>query len=229
MAESDIVHKMVFSTFKDLIKKCMLAETKVNMSRLIERFVTDSPRENHVVARLIRDRKILEGWNETEDQAWTNIFHPELGSCHTFNLKQVKNLSLDFDSYYEIIFNTMYSKDTYYHEENVLFDPAKTQKTGRPWVRAKLVKRIISLPEPPLTRLPCFQDDHLTCQDKHFHSTLANEHGCIVPILYSGNHLKDVIDRSLPECNSNVTAEVSLFEVITYFRYNSEIPLPQSV
>ena len=97
---------MVFSTFKDLIKKCMLAEPKVNMSRLIERFVTDSPRENHVVARLIRDRKILEGWNETEDQAWTNIFHPELGSCHTFNLKQVKNLSLDFDSYYEIIFNT---------------------------------------------------------------------------------------------------------------------------
>jgi hypothetical protein len=211
----EIVHEMVFSTFKDLIIKCMLVEPKVNMSRLVESFVNDSPRESHVVARLIRDRKILDGWDEMEDQSWTNIFHPELGYCHTFNLRQVKNLSLDFDSYYEIIFNTLYSKDTYYHEENVLFDPAKTQKTGRPWVRAKLVKRIITLPEPPLTRLPCFQENYLTCEDKHFHSTLANEHGCIVPVLYSGSHLNDVIDRSLPECNGNVTAEVSLIKVIT--------------
>lgn len=198
--------------FRNFIEKCMLAEPKVNMSKLRETFINDSPRQSHVFAKLIKDRKIIDGWNEMEDQAWTNIFHPELGYCHTFNLRQVKNLSLDFDSYYEIIFNTLKSKDTYYHDENVLFDPAKTQKTGRPWIRAKLVKRIITLPEPPLTRLPCFQDDYLTCEDKNFHSILAKKHSCIVPILYSGNHLSDVIDESLPECNGNVTSEVSLMK-----------------
>ena len=209
---SSYISIVLTGSFKDFIEKCLLAEPKVNMTHLMETFINDSPRQSHVFAKLIKDRKILDGWDEMEDQSWTNIFHPELGYCHTFNLRQVKNLSLDFDSYYEIIFNTLKPKDTYYHEENVLFDPAKTQKTGRQWIRAKLVKRIITLPEPPLTRLPCFQDDYLTCEDKNFHSILAKKHSCIVPILYSGNHLSDVIDESLPECNGNVTSEVSLMK-----------------
>ena len=133
-------------TYQDLIKECMLIEPRVNMSKVMAKLLETSPRKDYVNALVIKDRNLMDGWIEIENQAWSNIFHPILGHCHTFNMGHAKNLSIGFESSLEIIFNINYSgnmnkKDVYYHEESELFDPMKSKKLASfGLTRARLAK-----------------------------------------------------------------------------------------
>ena len=74
-----------------------------------------------------------------------------------------------------------------------------------------LGKRVISQPIPQLERLPCSDIDFLTCTDRLYHATLAEEpYNCKVSIFYSGKHLLGIDNKGLSECSSNITYEVML-------------------
>ena len=73
-----------------------------------------------------------------------------------------------------------------------------------------LVKRVISQPIPQLERLPCSDFDFLTCTDRLYHATLAEEpYNCKVSIFDSGKHLFGINNKGLSECSSNITYEVT--------------------
>ena len=72
-----------------------------------------------------------------------------------------------------------------------------------------LGKRVISQPIPQLERLPCSDFDFLTCTDRLYHATLAEEpYNCKVSIFDNGKHLFGIDNKELSECSSNITYEV---------------------
>ena len=75
--------------------------------------------------------------------------------------------------------------------------------------RYNLGKRVISQPIPQLERLPCSDFDFLTCTDRLYHATLAEEpYNCKVSIFNGGKHLLGINNIGLSECSSNITYEV---------------------
>ena len=88
-----------------------------------------------------------------------------------------------------------------------------------------LGKRIIRQPNPQLQRLPCSDFDFVTCKDRLFHATLAEEpYNCKVSIFDSGQHLQSISSKELSECSNNITYEVN-FQLLTccYFQKRSQI------
>ena len=83
------------------------------------------------------------------------------------------------------------------------------KKTSAVWYKL-LGKRIIRQPSPQLERLPCSDFDFLTCTDRLFHATLAEEpYDCRVSIFDSGKHLLGINNKDLSECSNNITYEVT--------------------
>ena len=105
-----------------------------------------------------------------------------------------------------------FDKIVFFHEEDSLPSTMSNSymilKTDGDWngYDVFIEKRIVS--QTSLIRLPCSSNDFLTCQDVHFHSSLIKEHGCWIPMFYSGKHINDLLNTSYPPCGVNDILEV---------------------
>ena len=103
------------------------------------------------------------------------------------------------------------------HEANQLPDVSNIRMTDvESGIRgySLMGKRVMSQPIPQLERLPCSDFDFLTCTDRLYHATLAEEpYNCKVSIFDSGKHLFGIDNNGLSECSSNITYEV-IFQLL---------------
>ena len=175
------------------------------------------PRNDYIQATLLENMEPVKDWETIRDTVWTQIFSPELGTCHQFDLGKSKNYkSLPLNGSYDIVFNTIGGYVYLVHEWNQLPDVSSVRMVDSLYGRngyLLLGKRIISQPKPQLERLPCSEDDYQTCVNKFFHATLAEEpYKCKVSILFSGQHLRNIDNKGLEECSNNITKEVNFLE-----------------
>ena len=51
-------------------------------------------RDEYIEATLLENRNIIENWEDSQEQFWTNIFHPDFDYCYIFNLSRVEKFDV---------------------------------------------------------------------------------------------------------------------------------------
>lgn len=213
--------KYTGEVFSELIEECIETNPEINLNHVMSKF--DPNVFIHV--SIIKDGEIIKNIRHQKNhQTWQSIFHPQHGHCHTFDLKNMDAYKY-LPAGYEILFNMKTSHQSFVHEANEManeYGISYALGLGTVYDRKiQLRKKTISMPKPALQRLPCSQYEYFTCIDQEFHLALAEEYGCKVSILYSGQHLGRNYTKSLPECPNDTTYKVLLFNqfYISFFLF----------
>ena len=69
------------------------------------------------------------------------------------------------------------------------------------------LKKKISKRE-PTRKVPCVQYEYNTCQNIEDNQLVLDKFHCRLPMLYSGQHLDNLIDKEVSNCSHDVTIEV---------------------
>ena len=149
------------------------------------------------------------------DQFWSTVFNP-YGTCHTFDLSQVKELEfvrigtgtgIEFvftdDNPYENLKIILHSKDDLPDADLlnglVYSTVSKTKLVHRITFDKKISKRV------PTRRIPCTQYEYKTCLNIEDNRMVIDKFNCQIPILYHGRHLDNIIPPDLTNCSEEVT------------------------
>ena len=90
------------STFQDLIKRCIESNESIDLTYITSKL--KYPRDEYIQATLLQDSEPVNDWNVTEDTVWTQIFSPELGLCHQFDLRNTDQFaSLPLNASYYVV------------------------------------------------------------------------------------------------------------------------------
>ena len=138
----------------------------------------------------------------TYDEAWSQMFHPLHGYCHTFNMKVASKKLLNPHALKHIDIFLNRKMFAILHEESYLPDDTDGDASIllSNWKVLNLEEKTIT--QSNLKRLPCTNDKHLTCAANWFHKKVAEEYGCKVSYLNIGHHMPANVS-GLPECTDN--------------------------
>lgn len=170
--------------------------------------------------------EMVQIWNGTDyislqnvsDQIWSTVFNP-YGTCHTFDLTQVKELEfvrigtgtgIEFvftdDNPYENLKIILHSKydlpDADLLNGLVYSTVSKTKKIAHRINFAKTISKRVAT-----RRIPCTQYEYKTCLNIEDNRMVIDKFNCQIPILYHGRHLDNIIPPDLFNCSEEVTKE----------------------
>ena len=154
-----------------------------------------------------------------DDQVWSRVFHYSFGLCHTFDLSKTDKFK--YVSYQQsmrpgiefvlaenniwqkfiVMLHTKYDfPDAFQLNGHLGLSFADSLKEGHLIeVRKKISKRDST------RRVPCVQHEHNTLQSIINNKMILDKFQCRIPILYSGQHLDEIIPQNTPDCNKDVT------------------------
>ena len=90
------------SRFQDLIKRCIETNESINLTYIMSKL--KYPRDEYIQATILQDSEPLKDWNTTKETFWTQIFSPEFGLCHQFDLKNTDQFaSLPLNASYDVV------------------------------------------------------------------------------------------------------------------------------
>ena len=201
-------------SFSDLIIECIELNPSINMTKVMNKLMYS--RDENIEVTLLENKNIIENWEESKNQLWTDIFHPDFGYCHIFDLSRAEKFdSLSVANQYQIaIMITVLDFrffDLWMHESNELASNSHLQKRldFYSYFDIRLSKSKILQPDPPLQRLPpCSNESKSICLARQFHSLLEENHDCKMSFFYGGNHFTNTSYQFLPECTNVVIRKV---------------------
>ena len=158
---------------------------------------------------------------DLDGQAWTRIFNYGWGFCHSFDLSKINQLN--YVPYQEIwrpglgfgmVGNNPWQRIAIMlHTKNDLPDAfilngfqsmtfSNTTKQEHKLDLKKKINRRESTRE-----VPCVQYEYNTCQSIEDNQLVLEKFHCRIPILYSGQHLDDLISRDVLNCSQAAIEE----------------------
>ena len=159
-----------------------------------------------------------------DDQAWFRIFHYAFGPCYTFDLSKIEKFK--YVSYQErmrpgLIFgmadsNPWHKVFVMVHARNDSPDALQLNgllsvnlppSTTKPEIHKIDLKKKINKRE-STRKTPCVQYEYNTCQNIEDNQLVLDKFHCRLPILYSGQHLDNLIANEVSNCSHDVTIEV---------------------
>ena len=160
-------------------------------------------------------------WTSSEyvnlhEEVWTRVFlGNEVGPCYTFDLSKLDKFKyvpvsseIEFVLFENIIWQHMHllvhtrfdSPDAYFLN-GYLSITKRIRKAHMVELRKKIFKREST------RKLPCTKYERRTCQSIKDNESILKRFHCSIPVLYSGQHLDDVIPKGTANCSSKVTLE----------------------
>jgi hypothetical protein len=156
-----------------------------------------------------------------DEGIWTRVFLNSFGPCYTFDLSKVEKLnsiSLEAGKKPGIEFvmaenNPWQRSEIIFHSRFDLPDAylllgylslSFSDKTKQVH-RAKLQKKINK--KESTRKSPCVEYEFITCQSIENNKLIFERFNCNVPMLYSGQHLDDVIPKEASNCSYQVMLE----------------------
>jgi hypothetical protein len=157
-----------------------------------------------------------------DDQAWSRTFHYGLGLCYTFDLSKIEKfkyisyqermrpglaIEMAENNPWQKVFVMVHTRNDFpdaLHLNglvNVLFSTTKHE------IHKIDLKKKISKRE-PTRKVPCVQYEYNTCQNIEDNQLVLDKFHCHLPILYSGQHLDNLIANEVSNCSHEVTIEV---------------------
>ena len=156
-----------------------------------------------------------------DEGIWTRVFLNSFGPCYTFDLSKdeaLKHISFETGKRFGIEF-VMAEKHLWQTTELILHtsvdlpdaplfngfstlsfsDQVKQAHTVD--IRKKINKREST------RKVPCVKYEYLTCRSIEDNVLIFERFHCIIPILYTGQHLHDVIPKDASYCNYEVALE----------------------
>ena len=161
-----------------------------------------------------------------DKKVWTRVFLPAFGPCYTFDLSKVetlKHISFETGKRFGIEF-VMAEKHLGQTTELILHTsvdlPDAKQFNGFSTllfsdqikqahtvdIRKKINKREST------RNVPCVKYEYLTCRSIEANVLIFERFHCLIPILYTGQHLHDVIPKDASNCSYEVTLEALDFK-----------------
>ena len=197
--------------FQQLVLTCLQANSDVNLTHLVEKLHGSIESQGKITAYFTDDGTYLE--EDAIAKMWSQNFHPHYGLCETFHLGIVDSLRfLPKNGKHKLLFTTHVTNMTVFlHESNDLPDVSNSYvelNTDAPHrgLEMTLEKKIIS--QTPLQRLPCTDNEFLTCQELMLNMKLQREHSCWSEILYGGKYLAGIVDTNGSSCSEEVILKV---------------------
>ena len=156
-----------------------------------------------------------------DDQAWSMTFHYALGLCYTFDLSKIEKFkyisyqermrpALAFlmaeNNPWQKVFVMVHTRNDFpdaLHLNGLLsliFTTTK-QEMHKIDLKKKINKR------EPTRKVPCSQHEYNTCQNIEDNQLVLDKFHCRLPILYSGQHLDNLISKEVVNCSRGVTIE----------------------
>ena len=156
-----------------------------------------------------------------DKKVWTRVFLPAFGPCYTFDLSKVetlKHISFETGKRFGIEF-VMAEKHLWQTTELILhtsvdlpdaplFNGFSTLSFSDQIKQAHTVDIRKKINKRESTRkVPCVKYEYLTCRSIEDNVLIFERFHCIIPILYTGQHLHDVIPKDASYCNYEVALE----------------------
>ena len=160
-------------------------------------------------------------------QIWSTVFHQTYGLCCTFDLSgvnQFKYVPYQEDSRpsIELIFDSSpWEKiQLILHSKHDLPDAAELNGLNYLLIsnQTKEAHYINILKKKRSTRqstrtAPCTEYEHKTCRNIEDNMIVLDQFKCLIPILYHGQHLDQIIPKMIPNCSIEVTKQA--FDLIS--------------
>ena len=158
---------------------------------------------------------------DLENNAWSRIFHYGWGFCHSFDLSKIPQFK--YVSYQEIwrpgigiemVENNPWKRvSTILHTKDDLpdalllngFQNMKFLNATRQEHRMDLKKKMNR--RESTRRVPCVQYEYNTCQSIEDNQLILEKFNCHIPILYSGQHLDNLIPKDMLNCSQEAIKE----------------------
>ena len=156
-----------------------------------------------------------------DEKIWTRVFLDSFGPCYMFDLSKVdklNNVSIEAGERPGIEFvmaenNPWQSLELMVHSRFDLPDASwlfgwktlsfsyETKEAYRVLIRKKINKKEST------RKAPCVKHEYNTCQSIENNEIIFNRFNCNIPILYSGQHLDDLIQKGASNCSHQVMLE----------------------
>ena len=217
-------------SFSDLIGECIKLNPSINLRKVMDKLMFS--RDEYIQVTLLENKNIIENWEESKEQLWTDIFHPDFGYCYIFDLSRVEKFDgLSVANQYHIVISLNYTTfslqltdflhfNLWMHEPD---DLASNLHLSRELIfmtenRIRLSKSKVVQADPPLQRLPpCTKESKSLCHARQLHLLLEENYGCEMSVFYSASHFTNTSYQFLPECTNDVIRKVLSQMLMFYF------------
>ena len=204
-------------SFRQQLRKCLEFNPNITLATIEAELKLKYPRQDIISGTLLQYGEPVSQFANYSDKLWSSGFHPDYGFCHTFNLGNIEtDISLDhwMISSYSIRFvaKTDLNLVGYLHDERALHNDANAKwhfsaDDYEYWAHGTLEKRVRTQPIPMLHRLPCADENKISCMENLLHEEL-NSFNCKAPLLNSGN-INNETNQELNNCSNDVILKVS--------------------
>jgi hypothetical protein len=159
-----------------------------------------------------------------DGHAWSGIFDHMWGFCHTFDLSKINKFKyvpykrLRPGLKFVMAENNPWQRIAImFHTKNDLpdafilngFQSVTFSNTTKQVHKFDLKKKTNR--RETTRKVPCSQYEYNTCQNSEDNQLILDNFHCRIPILYSGQHLDDLIPKEVLNCSHDVTMEALAF------------------
>ena len=147
------------------------------------------------------EQNSIESYELPSNKAWSAMFHPIYGYCHTFKPKSAVKNSPTFDVLSQIDIFLNRKMFAILHGDKDLPDDSDGDLSFimTDWKNLNLERKSIS--QSNLKRFPCKTGDkYLTCMSEFLHRSIKENYGCKLSFLDLG-HFMQIDVSKLPECS----------------------------
>ena len=205
--------------FTDTVISCMKSNKTFNEATFMQSLHLEI--ENIVEMVRLWTGSTYVNMQHLDEKVWTRVFLEMFGPCYTFDLSKVGNLKhvslktgkragIEFSMAENHLWQTaeliLHTRFDLPDAENLngfatLSFSDRIKQAHRVAIRKKINKR------EPTRKVPCVKYEYLTCQSIEDNILIFEKFHCSVNILYSGQHLDDVIPKDASNCSSKVMLE----------------------
>jgi hypothetical protein len=204
-------------SFRQQLRKCLEFNPNITLATIEAKLKLKYPRQDVISGTLLQYGEPVSQFANYSEKLWSSGFHPDHGFCHTFNLDNIEtDVTLDhwMISSYSIRFvaKTDLNLVGYLHDERALHSDTNAKwhfsaDDYEYWAHGTLEKRVWTQPIPMLHRLPCANENKISCMENLLHEAL-NSFNCKAPLLNSG-YINNETDQEMNNCSNDIILKVS--------------------